>query len=140
MKVILGLAALAAVTAGAASGAVWEASQDKGLQIYGLRDGTASIEMVCDPEGIWTTPEYHVVVTESGTFMTGNNIEVSDGAQLLSFPLSGGSILGSTTNAEEWNNLVDLLTTPGTLSFTAGTKSVSLTNDATLSAACALVE
>lgn len=137
---ILGIAAIAGAMGGAASAATWVASQDKGLAVYALQDGTARIDMVCDPEGLWTTPEYHVVVTDGGSFLTGNTIEVSDGPQTLTFPLSGGSILGATAKVEDWNNLVTMLTTPGPVHFTAGSKTVSLTIDAPVNATCARSE
>jgi len=112
----------------------WQTEEDKGIFLHTLQEGTARLEMVCDPEGIWMPPEFHVLVTEGGQFMEGNTVEVSTKAETLTYPLSGGSILGATP--EVWNQLVSALSEPGTVTFSTPTETVAFNIENRLTADC----
>lgn len=116
------------------SAAQWQSEEVKGIFSHTVQDGTARLEVVCDPEGLWTPPEFHVVATDSGQFMEGDTVEVRTETEALTYPLSGGSILGET--AEEWNELIAAIETPGTITFTASGKEVILTIEGSLPANC----
>lgn len=116
------------------SAAQWQSEEVKGIFSHTVQDGTARLEVVCDPEGLWTPPEFHVVATDSGHFMEGDTVEVRTETETLTYPLSGGSILGET--AEEWNELIAAIGTPGTITFSASGKEVTLNIEGSLSADC----
>lgn len=98
----------------------WQTGEDKGLLVYDLQDGATHVKLVCDPEGVWSTPAYHVTPSEAGATLEGTTVEVKAGEKTLTAPLSGGSILG--TDKAVWNELLPMLTTPGTVSFSAAGK------------------
>lgn len=100
--------------------ASWQSGEDKGLKVYDLQDGATRVKLVCDPEGVWETPAYHVTPSEAGATLEGTSVEVKAGEKAVTLPLSGGSILG--TDKESWNELLPMLTTPGTVSFAASGK------------------
>lgn len=127
-------AIIAASTAFPAVAAQWQEEQDKGIFLYTLHEGTARLEMVCDPEGLWTPPEFHVVATDGGQFLEGDTVEVKTADGSETFPLSGGSILGATP--EVWNSLVEMLITPGTVTFSAGGKEVPFAIDSAIETNC----
>lgn len=104
--------------------AQWKSGEDKGLLVYDLQDGAARVKLVCDPEGVWTTPAYHVTPSEAGATLEGTSVEVKAGEKALTLPLSGGSILGA--DQESWNELLPMLTTPGTVSFAASGKVITV--------------
>ena len=112
----------------------WQTEEDKGIFLHSLQEGTARLEMVCDPDGIWLPPEFHVLVTDGGQFMEGNTVEVSTEAETLTYPLSGGSILGATP--EVWNQLVTALSKPGTVTFSTETETVAFNIENSLTADC----
>jgi len=116
------------------SAAQWQSEEVKGIFSHTIQDGTARLEVVCDPEGLWTPPEFHVVATDSGRFMEGDTVEVRTETETLTYPLSGGSILGET--AEEWNELIAAIGTPGTITFSASGKEVTLNVEGSLPANC----
>lgn len=45
----------------------WQTEEDKGIFLHSLQEGTARLEMVCDPDGIWLPPEFHVLVTDGAS-------------------------------------------------------------------------
>ena len=48
----------------------WKSEEDKGIFLHTIRGGTARLELVCDPEGVWVPAEFHVVVTpKPGEFL-----------------------------------------------------------------------
>jgi hypothetical protein len=116
------------------SAAQWQSEEVKGIFSHTVQDGTARLEVVCDPEGLWTPPEFHVVATDSGQFMEGDTVEVRTENETLTYPLSGGSILGET--AEEWNKLIAAIGTPGTITFSASGKEITLNIEGSLPANC----
>ena len=132
------MAALAlAVTALPLSAAQWKVTEDKGLLEYTIQEGTARLELVCDPEGVWLPPEFHVVVTPApGQFLEGTTIEVRSETETQTFPLSGGSIVGR--EPEVWNKVVATLAKPGPITFSAGGQDVAFTIEGELTADCTL--
>lgn len=120
-----------ASTAGAAE---WQTVEDKGIFLHSLRDGSAKLEMVCDPDELWSPPEFHVLVTDGGHFLEGDVVEFRAGDEALKYPLSGGSIVG--VNADEWNALVAVLSRPGSVSFSAAGIEIKLKVEGALRADC----
>ena len=119
------------------SAAQWQSSENKGLFEYMLQDGTARLELVCDPEGVWLPPEFHVVVTPApGQFLEGTTIEVRSETETQTFPLSGGSIVGR--EPEVWNKVVATLAKPGPITFSAGGQDVAFTIEGELTADCTI--
>ncbi|WP_265501265.1 hypothetical protein [Paracoccus beibuensis] len=116
------------------SAAQWQSEEVKGIFSHTVQDGTARLEVVCDPEGLWTPPEFHVVATENGRFMEGDTVEVRTDAKTMTYSLSGGSILGET--AEEWNELIAAIGKPGTITFSATGKEVTFNIEGSLPADC----
>lgn len=115
----------------------WDSEEDKGIFLHTIQDGTARLELVCDPEGIWIPAEFHVVVTPApGQFLEGATIEVRTEAETQTFPLSGGSIVGR--DPEVWNKVVATLAKPGPITFSADGQDVTLTIEGELSADCLL--
>ena len=115
----------------------WKSEEDKGLFLHTIQDGTARLELVCDPEGAWLPPEYHVVVTPApGQFLQGTSIEVRTETETQTFPLSGGSIVGR--EPEVWNKVVATLAKPGPITFSAGGKDVAFTIEGELTADCTI--
>lgn len=119
------------------SAAQWQSTEDKGLFEYTLQEGTARLELVCDPEGAWLPPEFHVVVTPApGQFLEGTTIEVRTETETQTFPLSGGSIV--SRDPEVWNKVVETLAKPGPITFSASGQDVSFTIEDELKADCTI--
>lgn len=112
----------------------WQAGEDKGLLVYDLQDGATRVKLVCDPEGIWSTPSYHVTPSEGGATLEGTSVEVTAGEKTVTVPLSGGSILG--TDKTVWNDLMPMLTTPGTVTFAAAGKALTVEVSSAVTANC----
>lgn len=133
MKAIIAAAILIG-TCGMASANEWSAKDDKGLKVYNLRDGSATVDLVCDPDNLWEPPEYHLVVKQSGNVLDGSTVEIRKGEEALTMPLSGGSIL--STDREGWNKLIELLSQPGLIEFAAGGNTVALNAANALTSDC----
>ena len=115
----------------------WQSEENKGIFLHTIQEGTARLELVCDPEGVWLPPEFHVVVTPApGQFLEGTSIEVRTETETQTFPLSGGSIVGREPKI--WNKVVATLTKPGPITFSAGGQDVSFTIEGELSADCTI--
>lgn len=112
----------------------WKTEEDKGIFLHSVQQGRARLEMVCDPDGIWLPPEFHVLVTDAGAVLDGTTVEVRTDTETLSYPLSGGAILGATP--EGWNRLVAALSHPGTMSFSTASRTVSFDIENSLTADC----
>lgn len=125
-----------ATTALPVSAGEWQSSEYKGLFEYTLRDGTARLALVCDPEGIWMPPEFHVVVTDAGQFLQGTKVDVRTETETQTFPLSGGSIV--SRDPEVWNKVVATLAKPGPITFSAGGQDVAFTIEGELTADCTI--
>ena len=126
--------AVMALPVGAAE---WQSVEDKNLFLHTIQDGTARLELVCDPEDAWLPPEYHVVVTPApGQFLEGTTIEVRTETETQTFPLSGGSIV--SREPEVWNKVVATLSKPGPITFSAGGQDVSFTIEDELKADCTI--
>ena len=137
MKSIVVTVLFLTATAPPVSAAQWQSTEDKGLFEYTLQDGTARLELVCDPEGVWLPPEFHVVVTPApGQFLEGTTIEVRTETETQTFPLSGGSIVGR--EPEAWNKVVATLAKPGPITFSAGGQDVSFKIEDELKADCTI--
>ena len=135
-KSVTAVLALAA-TALPLSAAQWKVTEDKGLLEYTIQEGTARLELVCDPERVWLPPEFHLVVTPAaGQFLQGTTIEVRTETETQTFPLSGGSIVGR--EPDMWNKVVATLAKPGPITFSAGGQDVAFTIEGELSADCAI--
>lgn len=120
MKTLTIAAAMLVSMAAPSIAADWTSGEDKGLRFYDLQDGASRVLLVCDPDGVWSPPSYHVTPSEAGVTLSGTSVDVTAGEKTLTLPLSGGSILGQDKDA--WNELLPLLTTPGTVSFAAAGK------------------
>ena len=119
------------------SAAQWQSEEVKGIFSHTIQEGSARLELVCDPEGVWLPPEYHVVVTPApGQFLQGTSIEVRTATETQTFPLSGGSIVSS--EPEVWNKVVATLAKPGPITFSAGGQDVSFTIEGELTADCTI--
>ena len=117
--------------------AEWQSAEDKGIFLHTIQEGTARLELVCDPEGAWLPPEFHVVVTPApGQFLEGTTIEVCTETETQTFPLSGGSIV--SRDPEVWNKVVATLSKPGPITFSAGGQDVSFNIEDELKADCAI--
>lgn len=114
----------------------WQSEENKGIFLHTIQDGTARLELVCDPEKLWIPPEFHVVVSEAGQFLQGNTVEVSTDVETLTVPLSGGSILGREPDV--WNSIVAMLAQPGTVSFKAGEQELTFNIEGELTVDCNL--
>lgn len=115
----------------------WRSEENKGIFLHTIQNGPARLELVCDPEGIWLPPEFHVVVMPApGQFLEGTTIEVSTETETQTFPLSGGSIVGR--DPDVWNNVVATLAKPGPITFSAGGEDVSFTIEDELKADCTI--
>lgn len=115
----------------------WQYDENKGIFLHTIQDGTARLELVCDPEGIWIPAEFHVVVTPApGQFLEGTTIEVRTKMGTQTFPLSGGSIV--SRDPEVWNKVVETLAKPGPITFSAGGQDVSFTIEGELTADCTI--
>lgn len=115
----------------------WQSKENKGIFLHTIQDGTARLELVCDPEGVWLPPEFHVLVTPApGQFLEGTSIEVRTETESQTFPLSGGSIVGR--EPEVWNKVVATLAKPGPITFSAGGQDVAFTIEGELAADCAI--
>lgn len=126
--------AVMALPVGAAE---WQSVEDKNLFLHTIQEGTARLELVCDPEGAWLPPEYHVVVTPApGQFLEGTTIEVRTETETQTFPLSGGSVV--SREPEVWNKVVATLSKPGPITFSAGGQDVSFTIEDELKADCTI--
>lgn len=126
-----------AVLALSADAGEWQTEENKGIFLHTIQEGTARLELVCDPEGVWLPPEFHVVVTPApGQFLEGTTIEVRTETETQTFPLSGGSIVGR--EPEIWNKVVATLAKPGPITFSAGGQDVSFTIEGELSADCTI--
>lgn len=134
MKAIIA-AAIVVATCGMASANEWSAKDDKGLKVYNLRDGSATLDLVCDPDNLWEPPEYHLVVKQGGNILDGSSVEIKKGEEALTMPLSGGSIL--STDRDGWNKLIELLSQPGLIEFHAGENTVALNATSALTSGCA---
>lgn len=119
------------------SAAEWQSVEDKGIFLHTIQEGTARLELVCDPEGAWLPPEYHVVVTPApGQFLEGTTIEVRTETETQTFPLSGGSIV--SREPEVWNKVVAILAKSGPITFSAGGQDVSFIIEDELKADCTI--
>ena len=115
----------------------WQSEENKGIFLHTIQEGTARLELVCDPEGIWIPAEYHVVVTPApGHFLEGTTIEGRTETETHTFPLSGGSIV--SREPEGWNKVVAILAKPGPITFSAGGQDVSFTIEGELTADCTI--
>ena len=115
----------------------WQSEENKGIFLHTIQEGTARLELVCDPEGVWLPPEFHVVVTPApGQFLEGTTIEVRSETETQNFPLSGGSIVGR--EPEVWNKVVATLAKPGPITFSAGGQDVAFTIEGELTADCTI--
>ena len=115
----------------------WQSAENKGIFLHTIQEGTARLELVCDPEGVWLPPEFHVVVTPAlGQFLEGTSIEVRTETETQTFPLSGGSIVGR--EPEVWNKVVAILAKPGPITFSAGGQDVAFTIEGDLTADCTI--
>lgn len=115
----------------------WQSEENKGIFLHTIQEGTARLELVCDPEGVWLPPEFHVVVTPApGQFLEGTTIEVRSETETQTFPLSGGSIVGR--EPEVWNKVVATLAKPGPITFSAGGQDVAFTIKGELTADCTI--
>ena len=126
-----------AVLASPVGAAEWQSAEDKGIFLHTIQDGTARLELVCDPEGAWLPPEFHVVVTPApGQFLEGTTIEVCTETETQTFPLSGGSIV--SREPEVWNKVVAILAKSGPITFSAGGQDVAFTIEGELTADCTI--
>ena len=115
----------------------WQSEENKGIFLHTIQEGTARLELVCDPEGVWLPPEFHVVVTPApGQFLEGTSIEVRTETETQTFSLSGGSIV--SRDPEVWNKVVATLAKPGPITFSAGGQDVSFTIEDELKADCTI--
>ncbi len=133
MKVLYVLAAVA-MACGPAAAAEWKSSEDKGLRLYSLIDGSARLDLVCDPEGLWEPAEFHLSVIPSGAVLTGSSLTATKGDESVTLPVASGAVLGR--DAEAWNKLIGMISEPGTVTFESDATSVSITFDAAREGDC----
>ena len=137
MRKFVILAAFLSVLALPVGAGEWKSEENKGIFLHTIQEGTARLELVCDPEGAWLPPEFHVVVTPApGQFLEGTTIEVRTETETQTFPLSGGSIV--SRDPEVWNKVVATLAKPGPITFSAGGQDVSFTIEDELKADCTI--
>lgn len=132
MKLVY-VAVLLAATSGTAYAQEWTSKDDKGLKVYDLQDGSVNINLVCDPAGLWEPAEFHLVVQDAGTLLTGNSVQVRHGDQVVDLPLTAGTIL--STDQTAWNKMIELISEPGPVEFVAE-KSVTFETQTGLASAC----
>lgn len=125
MKKIICSTLIIAAALGSASGKEWSQNTVKGLQVFEFHEGTANLNLVCDPEGIWEPAEFHLLLTRSGQTLEGSSVSVTKGKSSLSLPLTGGAVL--STDQAAWNGLIDLLSDAGQGAITFSSDSASIT-------------
>lgn len=127
-------AAVLLASCGAAGAAEWTETDDKGLRLHALQDGTTTISLVCDSDGLWEPPEYHLVLQDGGGGFGTGEIQVSKDELTLTLALSGGAIL--STDRTAWNVLIDLLSKPGPVTFAAAGRRVVVSSTEGLVSRC----
>ena len=125
---------LASATCTPALGADWVASEYKGLKLYNFRDGAVTARLVCDIEEYWDPPEYHFVLEQSEKRFSSTTMTISKDERTVTLTVSGGTIFPD--DKKGWNILIDMLATPGPVTFAANGKSVVIDSAKGLASPC----
>ena len=126
---------LASAACTAALAADWVASEDKGLKLYNFRDGTVRANLVCDPEELWDPPIYHFVLEQWSTDFRNTKITISKDDRTVDLNISGDTIL-SRDQEKGWNILIEMLATPGPVTFEANGTTVVIDSAKGLASPC----
>ena len=133
MKVLYVLAAVA-LACGPAAAADWKSSEDKGLKLYRLVDGANRLDLVCDPEGLWEPPEFHLFLSPSGSILNGASLTATKDEESVTLPLVAGAVV--SRQPDLWNKLIGMISEPGTVTFISDATSVAITFDASREGDC----
>jgi len=125
---------LASAACTPALAADWVASEDKGRKVYNFRDGKVTALLVCDPEELWDPPSDQFAVKTANEYLTGTEVFISKNDQKRTLMINHGQII--SRDKEGWNTLIDMLATPGPVTFEADGKTVVIDSAKGLASPC----
>lgn len=117
--------------------ASWSSTIARGLEVYEARSGSASVQLVCDPDQIFgETPNGSFsVVLPNETSPTRVVILSSTGAQ-AAFDLDGNRASQAKSDPAQWDRLIDILSTVREFAVVSARASATFEVEAPLVGAC----
>lgn len=117
---------LCAAATPALAGFSWDASIQRGLNVYDLEAGNGSITLTCDPDRVFgDTSNGSLQVSFAGKPAQGQMIVVDSKGFQASFMMKAGLVAQPDADEKEWSEMVRIFSEGGAFAFV--TKDQSLT-------------